>query len=97
MYYNPQIEPITKLSREPRVLLEKAKKAPVHLTAHGVEEAVLISAEGWRIITEQLEELENLRDILAAYKAEIDLWEGRGEVEKVDLDQLEAELQYAPA
>ena len=97
MHYSPQIEPVTKMSREPRVLLEKAKNAPVHLTAHGVEEAVLISSEGWRIITEQLAELENLRDVLAAYQAEIDLWEGKSQLEKMDLDQLEAELQHAPA
>ena len=97
MHYRPQIEPVTKMSREPRVLLEKAKDSPVHLTAHGVAEAVLISAAGWQIITEQLEELEDLRDVLAAYKAEIEIWEGRGQLAKMDLDQLEAELHHVPA
>jgi prevent-host-death family protein len=61
MYYAPQIEPVTKMTRDHKRLLEQTAKGPVHLTQHGVEAAVLLSAAEWRSIVQQLGRLEELR------------------------------------
>ena len=61
MYYAPQIEPVTKMARDHRRLLNQTTNGPVHLTQHGVEAAVLISASEWRLIVRQLEQMEQMR------------------------------------
>jgi prevent-host-death family protein len=61
MYYAPQIEPVTKMTRDHRRLLDQTRNGPVHLTQHGVETAVLISAGEWRAIVRRLEQLERMR------------------------------------
>jgi prevent-host-death family protein len=61
MYTTPQIEPVTTMARNHKALLRKLKDGPVHLTQRGNEAAVMISAEEWRLIVKQLNELAQLR------------------------------------
>ena len=90
-----QIVPVSRLNKEHRAVINLTKNAPVHLTAHGEEVAIVVSSAGWQLLMEQLEELEDLRDILAAYKAEIEIWEGREQLEDLDTDQLQVEIDDA--
>jgi prevent-host-death family protein len=61
MYTAPQIEPVTAMARNHKSLLKKLKDGPVYLTQRGNEAAVMISAEEWRMIVKQLNELQQLR------------------------------------
>ena len=49
----------------------------------------------WNKIAAEPEELENLRDIVAAYQAEIAIWEDDEQPTDIDLAQLQAELDHA--
>ena len=61
MYNVPQIEPITRMVREHKTLLEMTANGPVYLTQRGVETAVLVSAEEWKTIVRQLDAFEEMR------------------------------------
>jgi prevent-host-death family protein len=61
MYNVPQIEPVTRMVRDHKALLEMTANGPVYLTQRGVEAAVLISAKEWKNIVRQLEMFEEMR------------------------------------
>jgi prevent-host-death family protein len=61
MLQMPQIEPVTRMVRDHRGVLEKLKDGPVFLTQRGREAAVIVSVAEWRLIATLLKELEDLR------------------------------------
>ena len=61
MYSAPQIEPVTTMARNHKLLLNKLKDGPVFLTQRGTEAAVMVSAEEWRAIVKRLETLEQVQ------------------------------------
>ena len=60
MYTVPQVEPVTRLAREHKALLEQTNNGPIILSQRGKAAAVLVSIVEWNEIASELEELRNL-------------------------------------
>ena len=87
--------PVSDMNRRPGDVIAMLKEGPVALMARSEPAAVMVMPQAWNEIAKELEELENLRDIVAAYQIEIDIWNGDEEVSDIDLDELQAELDHA--
>jgi PHD/YefM family antitoxin component YafN of YafNO toxin-antitoxin module len=87
--------PVSDMNRRPGEVLAMLKEGPIALMARSDPAAIMVSPVEWNKIAKDLEELENLRDIVAAYRAEIDIWNGEEEVTDIDLDQLQLEIDDA--
>lgn len=87
--------PVSDMNRRPGEVLAMLQDGPVALMARSDPAAIMVLPNEWNKIAKELEELENLRDIVAAYRAEIDIWNEEDEVSDIDLDQLQIELDNA--
>lgn len=56
----PQIEPITRLQRDHRLILSQLKKGPVILTQHSKPTAVLVSTDEWDRTAKELKRLQRI-------------------------------------
>lgn len=54
----PQIEPISRMARDHKTLLQLTNKGPVYLTQRSEAVAVMISAKQWNETAQLLEELQ---------------------------------------
>ena len=77
----PQIESISHMKHHYKQVLNRLDAGPIVLTQHGQAAAVLVSPTAWNAAVEEREEL---KDIIAALKAELAL--ERGEDTLVDID-----------
>jgi PHD/YefM family antitoxin component YafN of YafNO toxin-antitoxin module len=67
MYCAPRIEPVSNLVRDSNGFLAGLNGGPVHLTQHGREVAVILTAAEWRKLVEHIE---NLEAVVQMYNAE---------------------------
>ncbi|MFN8495260.1 MAG: hypothetical protein U0350_47100 [Caldilineaceae bacterium] len=85
----PQIEPVTSMQRDHKGLLEKLGNGPVFLTLYGKPTAVLLAADAYAKLLDQLEYLEDLADIL---QGKLDVATGKAQVDILTDEQVEAWL-----
>ncbi|MBV7336963.1 type II toxin-antitoxin system Phd/YefM family antitoxin [Chloroflexi bacterium TSY] len=84
--------PVSEMNRRSKEVLAMLKNGPIALFQRSEPAAVMVLPSVWN---NMVKELEDLRDVLAAYKAEIEIWEGRAKVVDLDLDEMKAELDNA--
>ncbi|MCB9151328.1 MAG: hypothetical protein H6641_21445 [Caldilineaceae bacterium] len=87
--------PVSDMNRRARDVLAMLEEGPVALLQRSEPAAIMVSPVEWNKIAAELEELENLRDIVAAYQAEIAIWEDDEQPTDIDLAQLQTELDHA--
>ena len=84
--------PVTDMARRSKEVLAMLQNGPVALYQRSEPAAVMVLPSVWKGI---INELEDLRDVLAAYRAEIEIWEGRAKTTPVDIEQMKTELEDA--
>jgi hypothetical protein len=85
MIHSPQIEPVSNLAKNHKVVFSKLNAGPVFLAQRSKATAVLIDIDTWnKLVTD----LENLQDIVDALGAELELATGKDRLIDADLTKL---------
>jgi|GEM_PF-1769637 len=83
--------PASDMNRRAKEVLAMLKNGPVALLQRSEPVAVMVQPTEWNKL---LQELEDLQEVVAAYRAEIEL-DGDDDFEMIDTEQLQAELDNA--
>lgn len=89
----PQIESVSRLSRDYVNIIAMLDAGPVFLTQYGKGLAALVSLEQWKRIAARLEELQDLVDLL---EAELALATGEDHLVDADMDKLKRMAHREP-
>ena len=85
----PQVESISRMKHQYNEVLTQLDAGPVVLTQHGRMVAVLVAPATWDAA---VEEREDLKDIIAALRAELAIARGEEEPEPIDPDTFMSEI-----
>lgn len=83
--------PVSDMNRRAKEVLAMLENGPVALLQRSEPVAVMVQPTEWNKL---LQELEDLQDVVAAYRAEIEL-DSDDDFEMIDTEQLQAELDNA--
>ncbi|NJN81982.1 MAG: type II toxin-antitoxin system Phd/YefM family antitoxin [Caldilineaceae bacterium] len=85
----PQIESISTMKHRYKEVIAKLDNGPVVLTQNSAPVGVLISPREWN---QMVDEREDLEDLIALLKAELEVAEGEATMREVNPDTLSEEL-----
>ena len=89
----PQIESISTMKHQYNHVLNKLQTGPVVLTQHGQAVAILVDPTEW---DRAVDEREELKDVVALLKAELEIERGEDELVVVDPKTFVAEMINEP-